>query len=244
MIEAGESDEVLGEFHKCFCTVTLRFQLFDGKKELHFEAINIRDQSVDIAKELERTVCQRILEVMETKAMLEKANGGKSIGVKALELEYKKHTKHGANNIVTDSFIEQAATVNKNLLSVPACREIMERFEDRYGAKHSLNNITILSSLVYRVKSSEHLQHIMAQLYDEVCHGNRSPTDMSKTVLLGKARDSKGYAEVCIRKLELSKLVHSKCVALGVTPDGLARMAEVMESHERFRAMCGSAALK
>ncbi len=52
--------------------------------------------------------------------------------------------------------------MHKNMLSIPFCRKTMSKLEDKYGGKHSLNNITTLSGLVYRFKTIEHLQHVMS----------------------------------------------------------------------------------
>ena len=69
-IHSGAGDAVLDGFLKCFRSATLRFQVFPNMKSLHFESVNIRDQFVSTAAEIERTVCQRIHEVLDFKAQL------------------------------------------------------------------------------------------------------------------------------------------------------------------------------
>lgn len=184
-------------------------------------------------------VQQKIHEVIDFKAQLQKASSGSAVSVKTIQDLYAAKAVHGSKTLVTSSFIEQAVTVHKHLLGNDVCRKILQGFEDKFGTNHSLNNITTLSGLVYRAKGQENLQHVLSQLEDEVAAKFRDPTSISKLFLLGKARDSKGYADVCIRKLELSKLIHSQIAACGISADGIRKLGEVMQSHQKYRELCG-----
>eukprot|EP00974_Lingulodinium_polyedra_P025807 2493055-Lingulodinium_polyedra.AAC.1 len=184
-------------------------------------------------------VQQKIHEVIDLKAQLQKASSGNAVSVKTIQDLYAAKAAHGSKQLVTSSFIEQAVTVHKHLLGNEACRKVLQGFEDKFGTNHSLNNITTLSGLVYRAKGQENLQHVLSQLEDEVTAKFRDPTSISKIFLLGKARDSKGYADVCIRKLELSKLIHSQIMACGISADAIRKLGEVMQSHQKYRELCG-----
>ena len=99
-------------------------------------------------------VQQKIHEVIDFKAQLQKASSGSPVSVKTIQDLYAAKAVHGSKKLVTSSFIEQAVTVHKHLLGNDVCRKILQEFEDKFGTNHSLNNITTLSGLVYRAKRS------------------------------------------------------------------------------------------
>ena len=247
-IESGASEETLRSYVTCFRSVSLRFDVFTCYTKTIFEAVFLRDQFVKTDTELERTVCQRIHEVLVVKAELEKA-ANKKLSIKGVQEQYEKNVNLRLGvQVVTDSFIEQAITVYNKLLSVPACSEIISKFEDAHGTHHSLNNITTLSGLVYRVgrgcadqsRGAERLHHVLAQLQDEVSHGVRPATQMSKEWLLGKAKDGKGHVDVCLRKLDMSNALLGRFREMGISNNAMEKMQRLMECHAKYREMCGS----
>lgn len=54
MVESGADEATLRSFHNCFRSATITFRVVT--KDVHFEAVNIRDQFVAISAEIERTV--------------------------------------------------------------------------------------------------------------------------------------------------------------------------------------------
>ncbi len=121
-IEAGATEETLGAFRRCFRSVTLRFQLFASDESLHFAVVNLRDQFLAISAEIERTVQQRIYEVVDFKATRE-SELKETVSVKTVQEMYEKQCDHASKKDITASFIEQAITVHKNMLSIPFCRK-------------------------------------------------------------------------------------------------------------------------
>lgn len=187
-IEAGCSDTDLDAWRRCMLSVSVRFVVAADGDELHFMAINLRDQQVGAGMELERTCAQRIFEVIDFKVKREKVQGKMSV----LDV-VKAYTTHArlakTTEKVTNGFLEMAMSVWSRLFSSKTARDVVLAMDDSHGTASPFNAIAVLQLIVHRCKTPDVIEWAVCHIADEINAGLRPASDFTVSFLKGKTKD-------------------------------------------------------
>ena len=196
-------DDILLTHGQCSLSMTFRFVKCLTDEDRHFMAVNLRDQIVNTATELERTTCQRIFEVVDFKSKQEKK--GTLMSVATLCGVYEQRAKLSKKgDAVTASFVESALSVWNRLLTIPECRQCVLSVDGKFGSLSPFNGITSLQTIVYRCKKSSYIKWVVEHIGDEVLNGIRDPKSFTVTFLRGKAKNDKGYLDILMIKYDIA----------------------------------------
>ena len=187
-IEAGAYDEVVASWRKAFTSTIFCFRVI-GMDQVRFEAMNLREKTINDAAVVTWTALQKIQVVMNEAALMTAPTAAKV----AATFE-KKVSCASASEKFSAAFVDSAMTVHTRLLNLPICRRLLIQIDNELANGNPLNSVYKLHTIVSKGKTPSNIETILTFLLDGFHMGHYECEDMS----VKKLRE--GMAELMLLK--------------------------------------------
>ena len=162
-------------------------------------AFNRRQSVLQEHESLSRTAIQSAMEIFHLKGLVETATGRTKLSAQSLSAELLKlglqqviggSAKPGEDDdaeggSLTPSFIGQALSVHKNVMSQPRVVELLMDLESRYGTRSCFHKMSKLAVLASKPASAKTRVWVLEFLVDWLDHNLLKVSDISRSVLQG-----------------------------------------------------------
>ena len=216
-----------------------RFSFVDDDDELHWKAVNQRENISHDFASMRRTSLQRLYEVIMFKSKHE-TNTGVALTNETLSDLYKEKVKMAeSSESVSTAFIIQALRVHKSVLSQPELRKFLLECDDRDGVKNPFDSIAKIDAVNQKVKGANDMKWVFNSLYDSWKCGYLGDS-ISERALQGKApgMNGKGIADLALFRKQAKDVLLEK-FATQCNPEVFKKMSEVLDTHQSYRSQCG-----
>eukprot|EP00435_Cladocopium_sp_Y103_P027001 s4446_g6.t1 len=173
----------------CFCLVS--------KQDQWKQAFNRRQAVVQHHASLSRTGMQCAMEMAHFKGLIEANSGGVKFTPQTLAAELVKQGLRSVSigavqeeddpheGSLTPTFIAQALTIHKSVMSQPSVVEILMSLERRFGTRSCFHQLTKLHVLATKPSSQKGRLWALECIEDWLLHNVMKVTDISKSLLQG-----------------------------------------------------------
>ena len=161
-------------------------------------AFNKRQAVLQDHESLARPAFQAACEIAHLKALVEARNtsGGKlsaaalssellKLGLQQVVGGNKDDDGDAETGSLAPTFIAQALSVHKHIISNARCVELLMDLEARFGSRSPFHRMSKLSVLASKPASVMSRECVMASIHDAVCNNQLKAGDITKTVLQG-----------------------------------------------------------
>ena len=158
----------------------MEFEVCEAGETSYWRAQNLRQSDIEKGNTVKKTVRQWIYDVTGFKDQQEKISGS-TMSLQQIAKKYKTNMKYARNTeMVSESFVDSAVTIDRRILSHPDCRESLE-FLDNYclssDLAHPFASIYSLQAVCDRCPEkkypgSKQIALVLAHLVDNYLNGN------------------------------------------------------------------------
>ena len=239
-IKGGVSDDILRRWLNMLLSVPMSFCVVEPGNARYYKAQNLRESLVDAGDCAKRSVRQRIMDVAGFKKDLEKSTNCNFSSSKLAALWAKNVKMARSSEPVSDSFIDSAVTLDRRLMSIGECTEVLTWCDEHLmGPSHSntanpFTSVYMLQAVVDRGQTPQRIAFGMQGLLDAY---------RMKFINIGefsvkKLTDSRG-SYVCVLNLKLDAknyLLGEHLDGLNIDPSAKAKLRDVFATFTSVRA--------
>ncbi|CAK0827204.1 unnamed protein product, partial [Prorocentrum cordatum] len=207
--------------------------------ELHWRAVNQRENIAHDFASMRRSSLQRLYEVIMFKGKHE-ANAGATLTVEKMAELYKEKVKMAeSSESVSTTFITQAIRVHKSVLAHPDLRKFLLECDDRDGAKNPFDSVAKIEAINQKIKGVSDMKWVFHSLYDSWKCGYLGGS-ISERALKGQSpgMNGKGIAELALFRKQAKDILLEK-LSPYCNPDAFQKLSEVLAAHESYRNQRG-----
>ncbi|CAJ1449896.1 unnamed protein product, partial [Effrenium voratum] len=188
---------------------------------------------------------QRLFQVGTYRAMLERHNNGKKIGVEQLFRDFSKLTVAAGEKITMNYLTSAASIFNKffasNVLKDTAfpSQEMAFLADELFGKRTPIDSVAKLEDLIKIARSDvESISWLFTSLCDYVLNGVCKVAEMNSSALSGGKSNPKGLYHVWLWKRENLSLLLAK-IEMHVDQEDVAIIRRALASHTAYREHFG-----
>ena len=154
-VEAGTADQsVLLQWRQVMLTATFAFEVIPSGEPRYWRAQNLRQGLIEVGLVAQLSVRQWIYDVVGFKVAKEK-EFQKAVSATTLAKLYNDNVRWaGSSESLSDSFVDQAITVYRRVLSLPDARACLEWAEENMLTTYPWRNMKALHAIVERCTTS------------------------------------------------------------------------------------------
>ena len=241
-IKGGVSDDILRRWLNMLLSVPMSFCVVEPGNARYYKAQNLRESLVDIGDCAKRSVRQRIIDIAGFKRDLEKATNHMMSSSKFAALWIKKVKMARSSEAVTDSFIDVAVTLDRRLMSIDECTEVLTWCDEHLmgppgsNTANPFTSVYMLQAVVDRGSTPHRIAFAMQGLLDAYRMNIINIGEFS-VKKLGDVRSS----YVCVLNLKLDAknyLLGEHLDGLNIDPSAKAKLRDVFATFTSVRGIC------
>ena len=202
-IKQNASDDVLRRWRNMLLSIPFVFWLIEPGSDRYWKAQNLRELLVDHGDCAKRTTYQRVRDITGFKKDTEKAMNVVLSSSKIKEM-FKRLKLARSSEVVTESFVDCAVTIDKRLLSIGECCDVLTWCDENLmglpGTKtaHPFSSIYSLQAVIDRGQSQARIAFGFCGLVDALRMEYITPSEFA-VKRLGDSKTS--YMSVLNMKL-------------------------------------------
>ena len=156
-VKNAASTETMKQWKRLALSTLVEFRAVDSADDVHWAAVNMREDVVRNFVTMRTTTLWRLYEVYQFKERKDATCG--KLGAAKIAHLYKLNMRRAeTSEEVTDSFVDNALTVHERLLSTPQARKVLQEAEEqcRYG-RNPFEHLFKLLAIVTKAGSRENI---------------------------------------------------------------------------------------
>ena len=195
----------------------------DGSLGTLWSAHNARESIVTLGDSVRRTCCQRLLDLMHAKTLLDKKTGQALGAEKCAEMWNENVRLHPGAEPVKAAYVDAVFTVHKRLLSMDRVAEAVLR-ADAAGSS-AFDSVYKMDAVIKRCGSPQCIAFVTLALLDAVSKSILTPGELSIRNLTGRGLPGgKGFLDTMVAKYELADKLFAHAVSLNLQPAALVKI--------------------
>ena len=235
-IKEGLDESIRMRWRHLLLTAPFQFEVHPTAEDRFWRSQNLRQHLIEVGLVSHLSCRQWVYDVVGFKASKEKELGRAISSVQLAKL-YADNVKFagGNNHVLSDSFIDSAATVHKRVLSLPVARHWLEWAEEHMLGHYPFSTISALQALVNR-----------AQTCSRITWAVWGITDLYRMELINMGeltgKQLNDYRKSYIEVLNLKIAMRDECIqtwlpSLGLKTEYVNKLQEVFADFGSVRAM-------
>ena len=206
----------------------------DGSLGTLWSAHNARESIVTLGDSVRRTCCQRMLDLMHAKTLLDKKAGQIFGAEKCAEMWNANVRLHPGAEPVKAAYVDAVFTVHKRLLSVDRVAEAVLRADA--AGNSAFDSVYKMDAVIKRCGSPQCIAFVTLALLDAVSKSILTPGELSIRNLTGRGMPGgKGLLDTMVAKYELADKLFTHAVSLNLQPAALIKIQEWASGVDLYR---------
>ena len=199
-----------------------------------WSAHNVRESIVTLGDAIRRTPCQRLLDLMHAKELLEKKTG-ESLGAERCAALWNENvTLHPGAEPVKASYVDAVFTVHNRLLSMPRVADALLTADS--DGTSAFDSVYKMDAVIKRCGSPQCIAFVTLGLLDAVLKGVVTPGELSLRNLTGRGLPGgKGLLDTMVAKYELADKLFTHAVSLSLQPALMVKVQEWSTGVDMYR---------
>lgn len=234
-VEKGLDDTGARKWKTVFQTVQMDFVLIT-EAVVPMYAFHLREQYLQAGESVGWSMLQRVQMIIREKHTLEVRAGGKKCSAARLSAVFTNSVRMAASSEkMSPGFIDIALTIEARVLSIEACKHMLEEMDQRWGLRGPFDSVYKLQTLINKAKTPAAIQWVMASLLDSLRMGYLEVGDFSVKKL------EKEWCPLALMKSQFHEYFLSTFLdSHGFSLEGKAKLRAVFASHESVRRCVSS----
>lgn len=231
-VQKGLADADARKWKHVFQTVQMDF-VFLAEAIVPMYAFHLREQYLQAGESVGWSMLQRVQMIIREKHSLEVRAGGKKCSAARLSAVFSNSVRLAASSEkMSAAVIDIALTIESRVLSIDACRAMLEEMDQRWGLRGPFDSVYKLQALINKAKTPATIRWVMASLFDSLRMGILEVGDFSVKKL------EKEWCPLAIMKNQFHEYLLSTFLdSHNFSIEGKTKLREVFADHASVRRM-------